>query len=273
MSSRMLAILLSTLLASTLSLFSITSHAADSAPTLLKLHQLRLAAQKTLSDFYMFNGMEGDQRYARMISESVTETNTLLGALTEMPGEGSKALRSKLEVLWLGYHTDLNNLTTAIKDQGYTDLQPVADLASRNQQLMSLCLELYNKIQQESRYSVPALTQLSREQSLLMQSIAVDYASRSASVGATFMGGAGDARPMEELVADFATKMDQLEKTPQNTPQLKTSWEGVNTKWRYIEKSLINYNENSVPFLVNKYSSTIIQGIEQIAGQYAAASL
>lgn len=147
MSSRMLAIVLSTLLASTLSLFSVTSHAADPAPSLLKLHQLRLAAQKNLSDFYMFNGMEGDQRYSRMISDSVTETNTLLAALTAMPGEGSKALRSELEALWLGYQSDLNNLTTAIKDQGYTDLQPVADLASRNQQLMTLCLELYNKIQ------------------------------------------------------------------------------------------------------------------------------
>ena len=272
MSSRMLAIALSTLLAATLPLFSAATQAADSATSLLKLHQLRLAAQKTLGDFYMFNGMEGDQRYARMINESLTEANNHLSALTDMPGEGSKALRSQLDQQWKGYQIDLNNLTNALKNQGYTDLQPVADLATRNQQLMSLSQELYIKIQQESSYIVPTLTQLSREQSLLMQGIAVDYASRSASVGATFMGG-GDARPMEELVSEFASKMAALEKDPKNTPQLKQAWEGVSTKWRYIEKSLINYNENSVPFLVNKYSNTIIQGIEQIAGQYAAANL
>ena len=272
MSSRMLAIFLSTLLASTLPLISTSSQAADAATNLLKLHQLRLATQKTLGDFYMFNGMEGDQRYSRMISESLTEVNTQLNALTEMPGEGSKALRSQLDQQWKGYQIDLNNLTNALKTQGYTDLQPVADLAARNQQLMSLSQELYSKIQQEGSYSVPVLAQRSREQSLLMQGIAVDYASRSASVGATFMGG-GDARPMEELVAEFASKMATLQKEPTNTPQLKQSWDGVGTKWRYIEKSLINYNENSVPFLVNKYSNTIIQGIEQISSQYAAANL
>ena len=195
MSSRMLAIALSTLLAATLPLFSAATQAADSATSLLKLHQLRLAAQKTLGDFYMFNGMEGDQRYARMINESLTEANNHLSALTDMPGEGSKALRSQLDQQWKGYQIDLNNLTNALKNQGYTDLQPVADLATRNQQLMSLSQELYIKIQQESSYNVPTLTQLSREQSLLMQGIAVDYASRSASVGATFMGG-GDARPI-----------------------------------------------------------------------------
>lgn len=272
MSSRMLAIILSTLLAVTLPLFSALSQAADTANSLLKLHQLRLAAQKTLGDFYMFNGMEGDQRYARMIDESQAEVNNHLSALTEMPGEGAKALRSQLDQQWKGYQIDLNNLVSALKSQGYTDLQPVADLASRNQQLMSLSSELYSKIQQEGSYSVPPLTQGSREQSLLMQGIAVDYASRSASVGATFMGG-GDARPIEEMVSEFAGKMAALENAPNNTPQLTQSWDGVATKWRYIENSLINYNENSVPFLINKYSNTIIQGIEQISDQYAAANL
>ena len=206
MSRRTLAIALSTLLAITLPLFSAASQAAETATSLLKLHQLRLAAQKTLGDFYMFNGMEGDQRYARMINESLNEVNTQLSAL------------------------------------------------------------------REGSYSVPTLTQHSREQSLLMQGIALDYASRSASVGATFMGG-GDARPIEDMVSEFASKMATLQKDPQNSPQLKQSWAEVATKWRYIEKSLINYNENSVPFLVNKYSNTIIQGIEQISTQYATTNL
>lgn len=272
MTSRMLAIVLSTLLAATLPLFSATLQAADAATSLLKLHQLRLATQKSLGDFYMFNGMEGDQRYARMINDSLSEVNSHLTTLTDMPGEGAKALRAQLDQQWKGYEMDLNNLVNALKSQGYTDLQPVADLAARNQHLMTLSQELYSKIQQEGNYSVPALTQRSREQSLLMQGIAVDYASRSASVGATFMGG-GDTRSIEDMVSEFSNNMKTLKKDPKNTPQLAQSWQGVATKWRYIEKSLINYNENSVPFLVNKYSNTIIQGIEQISSEYATANL
>lgn len=272
MSSRMLVIAMSALLAVASPFFSGSAQAADTPTNLLKLHQLRLATQKTLGDFYMFNAMEGDQRYARLINESLTEVNAHLNALTDMPGESSKALSSQLGQLWGNYQTDLNNLTSALKSQGYTELQPVADLAARNQQLMDLSQELYTKVQQEGSYSVPSLTQRSREQSLLMQAIAVDYASRSASIGGTFIGG-GDARPIEELVSEFASKMSALEKEQSNSPQLKQSWDGVSTKWRYIEKSLINYNENSVPFLVSKYSNTIIQGIEQIASQYSAADL
>lgn len=272
MSSRLLAIFLSTLLAPSLSPAQAASQASDVDINLQTLHRLRLATQKSLSDFYMYNSMEGDQRYARMIAESLDEAGLQLNALNSMPGEGSKALRSQLEQLWKGYRVDLNNLTSALKSQGYTDLQPVADLAARNQQLMSLSQELYGKIQQESGHVAAQLTQQSREQSLLMQAIAVDYASRSASVGATFMGG-GDARPIEELVNEFASRLANLEQAPQNTPQIKQTLSAVGTKWRYIEKSLLNYNENSVPFLVNKYSDSIIDGLEQVSAQYSATQL
>jgi hypothetical protein len=272
MSSRLLAISLSALLAITLPSFGAATQATEAAGNLSELHRLRLAAQKSLSDFFMYNSMEGDQRYARMIDESAEQAEQHLNALIEMPGEGSKALRSQLEQQWKGYRIDLNNLINVLKNQGYTDLQPVADLTARNQQLMALSQALYSKIQQESGHTAATLTQQSREQSLLMQAIAVDYASRSASVGATFMGGGG-GRPIEELVGEFASRLASLEKAPQNTPQIKQTLSGVSTKWRYIEKSLLNYNENSVPFLVNKYSDSIIEGLEQVSVQYAATQL
>lgn len=43
-------------------------------------------------------------------------------------------------------------------------------------------------------------------------------------------------------------------------------------KWHYIEKSLRNYNQNSVPFLVNKNADRIIDGLEKVAALYAARS-
>ena len=269
MSRRLLAISLSTLLATGLALFSAASHAADAASNLLHLHQLRLVAQKTLGDFYMYNGMEGDQRYARMIEQSLGQANEHLQALTDMPGEGSKVLLTQLAQQWQDYQSELNRLIKALRQRGYTDLQPVADLSASNQQLLALSNELYNKIHQESGHRTAALTQQSREQSLLMQAIAVDYASRSASVGATFIGG-GEVRPIEEMVSQFAERLASLEQATQNSAQLKQTLDSVATKWRYIEKSLMNYNENSVPFLVNKYSDSIIEGLERVSAQYAA---
>ncbi len=275
MSSRsLLAIALKFLLVFSLPSYAASVEPTDAADNLLKLHQLRLAAQKSLGDFYMYNGMEGDQRYARMIDTSLQNGQALLGSLTQMPGEGSKALLAQLDQHWNSYQSELKVLADTLKTQGYTDLQPVADLASHNQQLMGLSTELYNKIQQESGRNVSALTQLSREQSLLMQSIAVDYASRSASVNGSLISSGGEnSKSIDELANEFVHVMDKLEQAPQNTAETRQSLGAVKTKWRYIEKSLKNYNEKSVPFLVNKYSDRIIEGLEVLAGQYAANNI
>ena len=243
--------------------------AAAPADDLLRLHQLRLATQKSLGDFYMYNGMEGDQRYARMIGESLQQGQSRLDELDELPGEGSKALHTGLQREWQSYRNGLQTLMETMRKQGYTDLQPVADLADNNQRLMAISAELYRKMQEESAYRVPPLTQRSREQSLLMQGIALDYASRSASVGDSFFGG-GEERAIDELVGEFGSRLDSLNRDKQNTPQIASVLSTITTKWRYIEKSLRNYNENTVPFLVSKYSDSIIDSLEGGSAQYAA---
>lgn len=264
---RSFAYSLSTLLAFFLFLLSPTLHAAP-ADDLLRLHQLRLAAQKSLGDFYMYNSMEGDQRYARMIGEALQTAQSRLEAMGEMPGETSQALREQLQREWSSYQSRVQTLMEAMRTQGYTDLQPVADLADNNQRLVEISRELYQKIQQESGYSVPPLTQQSREQSLLMQSIALNYASRSASIGTSFFGG-GEEHAIDELVGEFANKLTGLNLAKQNSPEIKSALGSIVTKWRYIEKSLLNYNENSVPFLISKYSDSIIEGLEGVSAQYA----
>ena len=275
MSSRsLLAIALKFLIAFSVPSFAYSAETSSSADNLLKLHHLRLAAQKSLGDFYMYNGMEGDQRYARMIDTSLQNGQALLGGLTQMPGDGSKALLAQLDQHWSSYQSELKVLANTLKTQGFTELQPVADLATHNQQLLALSAELYNKIQQESGSNVGALTQTSREQSLLMQSIAVDYASRSASVGGSFIGSGGENdKSIDVLANDFEQTLNKLEQAPQNTAEIRQSLGAIKTKWRYIEKSLKNYNEKSVPFLVNKYSDRIIEGLESLSGLYATSNL
>lgn len=274
MSSRsLLAVSLSALLAFSFSSFAYSAE-AEAPSELLQLHQLRLAAQKSISDFYMLNAMEGDLRYARKITESLAAGDALLQQIKSMPGEGSKALFAQLQQQWSAYTSELQSLTDIYKSQGFTDLQPVADLANRGQQLQVLSAELYAKIQQESGKNVPALTQLSRDESLLIQRISTDYSSRSAAVGATFIGGSDkNSKGIDELSNEFANSLNKLEQATQNTAETRQAVANINIKWHYIEKSLKNYNEKVVPFLVYKYSNSISDGLEAVSTQYAAKQL
>lgn len=271
-SRRTLALPLSALLTLLLSTLFAASSFATPADDLLRVHQMRLATQKSLSDFYMYNAMEGDQRYVRMINDALQQAQTQLNGLGQLPGDAAKALQARLQQEWPAYRDRLQQLMTTMQKQGFTDLQPVAALAENNKRLQDIGQQLYQTIQQESGQSVPPLTQRSREQSLLMQDIALDYASRSASIGASFFGG-GEERALDEQVRAFANGLDALAQAPQNTPEINTAIGTIVTKFRYIEKSLLNYNQNAVPFLVNKYSDSIIDGLQEVSALYATHQL
>ncbi|VXC53175.1 conserved exported hypothetical protein [Pseudomonas sp. 8Z] len=245
---------------------------AAPADELLHVHQMRLAVQQSLGDFYMFSSMDADQRYARMINTSLQQAQAKLDTPSTMPGEDSATLRARLASEWQHYQDTLQGLMETMRKQGFTDLQPVASMADSNRQLMETAQTLYLKIQQESGYVVPTLTQQSRELSLLMQGIAVDYASRSASVGASFFGG-GEEHALDEQVRLLATRLDTLTQAKQNTPKIRAELGNIANKFHYIEKSLLNYNQNTVPFLVSKYSNSIIEELENVAAQYAANQL
>ncbi|XXF07373.1 hypothetical protein J3Q00_15165 [Pseudomonas sp. D2-3] len=247
-----------------------TAAFANTTGDLKHLQNFHLSAQKSLGDFYMYNSMEGDQRYARMIDASRQQAREQLGRLANLADVGAARLQTQLQQQWQRYDGELTTLMAALQQQGYTDLQPVADLAARNRQVLATAQALYEALRRMDGNAISAQVAATRELSVLMQSITVNYAARSASVGASFSGDSSE-RPIEELVADFSARLSALRKQPGNTTAVNTTLDGVVTKWRYIEGSLRNYNEKSVPFLVNKYSDSIIHSLADVDTLYAQA--
>ena len=46
------------------------------------------------------------------------------------------------------------------------------------------------------------------------------------------------------------------------TGELKTALDDVAAKWQFIRGSYINYNDNNVSFIIDRYSKGIIQGLD-----------
>lgn len=266
MPRRPLAHLLSTLLLLALPLLACADPAAD----LLAVHQLRLAAQRSLSDFFMLASMEGDPRYAKLIDASTQDAAGSLARLGAMPGGASSQLKEQLQGQWQAYRQALDSQLQAQKQNGYNDFKPLGELATRNRQLLDTAEQLYAKIQEESGRQVPPLTQQSREQSVLMQAIAWNYVSRNASVGANPVR-SEDQQALDDLTNRFAINLLKLQQAPQTTPEIGRELRSIAIKWHYIEKSLQSAAQGSVPFLIDKYSDGIIADLEQVSGLYAAA--
>ena len=234
------------------------------------LFLMRLETQRSIGGFYMLNGQEQgqDQRYAKQAEANLVLAQENLAKLPTPSSPAAQTLKAKLEQDLNTYSTELRRLISLLKEQGYTDLQPIADLASLNSSILQTSIDLETQIQQDNQYTLPKLTQLAREQSLLIQGIAADYAARSGSVGASFIAD-GEKQPLDKLSEQFANTLLAMQKDPVNTSDTKKSLRAIQTKWRYIENSLKNYNEDSVPFVIDKYARSITKSFEQLASDYA----
>lgn len=273
---RLLFISLGALLAFSLPSFAYSEKLSGSTESLLKLHQFQLAAQRSLGSFYMYSYLEGDQRYARITEESLQDGHALLLQITKLPSEVSSALLGKLEQQWNGYQSELKKMAATIESRGFIDVQRVIDLATQSDQLMALSSTLYAKIQQESGSEVAPLTQLSREQSLLIQSIAIDYVERSGWVdGVILLGNNGNGgKRVDEMADKFARSLDKFYGASKNTVEITRLLIVIRSKWRYIESSLKNYdNEKNVPVVVDRVANGISKDFESVSAEYAKINL
>ena len=66
--------------------------------------------------------------------------------------------------------------------------------------------------------------------------------------------------PLDEQAKTFDQLLSSLRAGSTNG-ELKTALDDVASKWQFIRGSYINYNENNVGFVIDRYSKGIIEGL------------
>jgi len=81
----------------------------------------------------------------------------------------------------------------------------------------------------------------------------------NSSVAQTFQGSSTEtpldeqARELDELLASVIQG--------DGTAELKAALNDISSKWQFIRGSYINYNENNVGFVIDRYSKGILKGL------------
>ena len=78
------------------------------------------------------------------------------------------------------------------------------------------------------------------------------------SVSQTFQGAANEVS-LDQQALMFDELLAQA-RSGSATGELKTALDDVAAKWQFIRGSYINYNDNNVSFIIDRYSKGIIQG-------------
>lgn len=227
----------------------------DSAALLASLEQQQLTSYRLQTLFHLHSIQEGAENVG---SQLKTESASFLSQLEQLDEQANG----------LGLDTEIKAVqdegrkfaaivaTDELLEQGYVDLHTVNDLSASQHALREGYQRLEEQLASKGVKGNPL-----QDQAILMQRIAAEYVRESASLdgGSAIYDNAQDLeKPVDQLAQEFRQQLASLDQQYAGQAQVSQKLKKVGITFAYIEKSLQNYKERSVPYVVSRYSDKIV---------------
>ncbi|MEH6449857.1 MAG: hypothetical protein V7765_14390 [Oleispira sp.] len=254
------------LLLITLTLFTMQAFATPQQ-LLTNVHKLRLLSTESLTNFYMYSGLDADSKYGKKIIKNLNQFENTLEVTRSLPAsDGIADSMNKVNIAWIEFNDLIRVNYQDMETQGFPNVRLVDEMGKLNTVLLKSLSKAYHDAQISTGTKPPAVVETARTLSITMEEITSQYAARGTSnLGQVFMG--SYERSLDQMADAFRTDLVNLKAQvdPNNSKKILRA---IDSKWNFMERSIKNYNENTVPFLVTSYSERIIMNLEEIVAMH-----
>lgn len=240
-----------------LSLTLVAASVANAAITRDTVDQFAIQVWKVRTAFHTYSVMQGDPTYLETLEYAIEDGADLVDTMSSAAEtEEEIALVTQLESDWSEFE-DLANSNTIV-DLGYTDRYTVLDLDALATKMVDAVTPLRADLSEPGRDLLLIASDL--------QNITSEYMGIAASPDG------GGTVGTSEVRLDFAVAVPALddalakarERYADNDMVMRTLGQ-VSSKWTFMRESLVKFNENSVPFVVNRYTTSIVESLDMVA--------
>ena len=227
----------------------------DSAALLASLEQQQLASYRLQTLFHLHSIQEGAENVGGQLK---AESASFLTQLEQLDEQASGlGLETEIKAVQdEGRKFAAIVVSDELLEQGYVDLHTVNDLSASQHALREGYQRLEEQLASKGVKGNPL-----QDQAILMQRIAAEYVRESASLdgGSAIYDNAQDLeKPVDQLAQEFRQQLASLDQQYADQAQVSQKLKKVGITFAYIEKSLQNYKERSVPYVVSRYSDKIV---------------
>lgn len=251
----------------------VVMHAAtansDTSDALENLYIMQSSTMSAIGNYYMFSGLQGDSRYSRRIDANIKQFEDSLGTLTSPNNAvvNSEALASSLDI-WQQYKDLLETNRSDFLSVGYANARLTSDLSVKATEVKDSLQNLYDQTIKDTQFRISAQTAKTRKMGLIIKSIVSEYIARSTSNSVTTSYSFNEGG-MKNQAKIFNQLLNELKKESVSDKRIYKMTDQIDVKWSFISKSVTNYNENSVPFIVSTNGDRITKSLKTIGEHYS----
>ena len=246
-------------------LTSMSARAQDADDFLSQLHSFRVSNYISLDAYYRFIG-SGTTNTLNEIVAGINSANDAMNLLTKstsgvLTTEQIEGLNKEFDKFKALMRDNIND----VRNTGYPDLRLVSDMANQALTMNDSATELYQIAQENSQTETSPRLEAARMGAVKIAQMMAKYSVRTnSSVAQTFQGSSTEA-PLDEQARVFDQLLAIVVKG-KNDDELDVILNDAAAKWQFIRGSYINYNENNVGFVIDRYSKRILESLTTVIG-------
>lgn len=224
------------------------------------LHSFRISNYMALDAYYRFSA-SGDTETLNEIVAAINEANESMNAVADstagvLSGAQVESLNEEFDKFKDLMRSNIND----VRNTGYPDLRLVSDMANQALLMSEVASEMYIVARESSETESNNRIEAARSAAVTMAQMMGKYSARThSSVAQTFQGSSNDM-PLDEQAKQFETLLSQVAEGNAEG-SLKKTLNDVTSKWEFIRGSYVNYNDNNVAFVIDRYSKGILDSL------------
>lgn len=225
------------------------------------IQQLKIDVRRINVVFYRLMNDATNTKLYQQIPPQLKAVDQQWNGLKQQLDADSQAI-NKVDGLWNKYQQVVETNREDIYRDGYPVNQLVNDMLDKKLQLLT---EL-DVVATNLKYTPTEFLSTSYKQSQIMLDIAELYGELSVSIVGNPL--VSDEMTLDEMCELFNTTLGSLKTASKELPESKSMVRAITSKWRFIEKSVRNHQENMVPYLVARYSDAILDKLNNLNELY-----
>ena len=224
------------------------------------LHSFRISNYMALDAYYRFSAI-GDTETLNEIVAAINEANEAMNSVAD----STAGVLSAEQVESLGREFDrfkdlMRSNINDVRNTGYPDLRLVSDMANQALLMNQVATEMYILAQESSETEIDNRVEAARSAAVTIAQMMAKYSARTnSSVAQTFQGSSNDVA-LDEQARLFDDLLSQVTEGKAQG-QLEKTLNDLTSKWEFIRASYINYNDNNVAFVIDRYSKGILTSL------------